>query len=92
MTPTMLQSLVVGGMILRTRMSSSSVNTPMYTTHSLRTGGGDGGVLKHLLPQNPKHITVIDIDELVVKSAPTMLRGVCGSTLDSLEGDNYKVS
>ncbi|CAH1799333.1 unnamed protein product, partial [Owenia fusiformis] len=54
-------------------------------------GGGDGGILHELLKEKPKHVIMVDIDELVVKAAPKHLRGICYDSLDSLSGPNYEV-
>lgn len=54
-------------------------------------GGGDGGLLHELLKENPKMVTMVDIDETVLTAVKTHLRGVCGNSLDSFEGPNYKV-
>ena len=54
-------------------------------------GGGDGGLLNELLKENPKFVTMIDIDQTVMKYCRIYLRGVCGNCLDSFEGTNYKI-
>ncbi|XP_022661400.1 spermine synthase-like [Varroa jacobsoni] len=54
-------------------------------------GGGDGGLLHELLKEKPKFVTMIDIDDVVMKSCRKFLRGACGDALDSYEGDNYQV-
>jgi len=54
-------------------------------------GGGDGSLLHELLKENPGFITMVDIDEVVVKAAAKHLRGLCGDSLDKLTGPNYEV-
>ncbi|OQR73414.1 spermine synthase-like [Tropilaelaps mercedesae] len=54
-------------------------------------GGGDGGLLHELLKEKPKFVTMIDIDDVVMKSCRKFLRGVCGDCLDVYEASNYKV-
>lgn len=54
-------------------------------------GGGDGALLHELLKESPKFVTMIDIDELVMKYCRLHLRGACGDTLDNFDGPNYKV-
>lgn len=51
-------------------------------------GGGDGGLLNELCKENPppKKVTMIEIDEMVMKACRKYMRGACGSVLD-----NYKV-
>ncbi|XP_078001513.1 spermine synthase-like isoform X2 [Glandiceps talaboti] len=54
-------------------------------------GGGDGGILHEVLKENPKYITMIEIDQLVIDGAIKHLRGICYDSMDKLEGDNYLV-
>ena len=49
------------------------------------------GILHELLKQNPKHIVMVDIDEIVVSAATKYLRGICYDSMDQLVGDNYEV-
>ena len=37
-------------------------------------------------------LTLIDIDEVVIKASRLHLKGICGDSLNQYEGDNYKVS
>ncbi|XP_078618021.1 spermine synthase-like isoform X2 [Branchiostoma floridae x Branchiostoma japonicum] len=54
-------------------------------------GGGDGGILYHLLQQSPKFVTMLEIDQMVIDAATKYLRGICHDCFDSLSGDNYLV-
>ena len=54
-------------------------------------GGGDGGLLHELLKENPKFVTMVDIDQVVIDACRQHLRGACGSDLDTLETDKYHV-
>ncbi|XP_054715597.1 spermine synthase-like [Uloborus diversus] len=54
-------------------------------------GGGDGGLLHELLKENPKFVTMVDIDQMVIDACRLHLRGCCGDSLDKLEGSNYKI-
>lgn len=54
-------------------------------------GGGDGGLLHELLKENPKFVTMVDIDKVVVEACRVHLRGACGDTLDNLQTDKYHV-
>ncbi|XP_013379057.1 spermine synthase [Lingula anatina] len=54
-------------------------------------GGGDGGILHELLKENPKHVTMAEVDEEVIKTCRTHLRSVCGDSMDNFEGPNYKI-
>jgi len=54
-------------------------------------GGGDGALLYELRKENPKHVTMIEIDELVMQVCKVHLRSTCGDTLDTYKGSNYEV-
>jgi len=54
-------------------------------------GGGDGGLLHELLKENPKFVTMIEIDDMVMEACRKHLRSVCGDCLDKLKGDNYEI-
>lgn len=58
-------------------------------------GGGDGGVLKELLElsQPPEYITMIELDNEVMKGCAKYMRSVCGSYLDeeNRKASNYEV-
>lgn len=54
-------------------------------------GGGDGGLLHELLKEEPKFVTMIDIDDAVVEGCKKYLRGACGSVLDTLKTDKYEI-
>lgn len=54
-------------------------------------GGGDGGILHEILNENPNFVTMLELDEAVLNVARKHLRGVCGDSLDSYEGKNYKI-
>jgi len=45
-------------------------------------GGGDGGVLHEVLKLNPDSVTVIDIDEEVIRVAKTYLESICHSAFE----------
>ena len=45
-------------------------------------GGGDGGVLYELLKYNPDSVTLIDIDEKVIKVSKEYLQGICYDAFD----------
>lgn len=54
-------------------------------------GGGDGGLLHELRKENPKFVTMVDIDGAVMNACKVHLRGACGDSLDSFTGPNYEV-
>ncbi|XP_054261028.1 spermine synthase-like isoform X2 [Macrosteles quadrilineatus] len=54
-------------------------------------GGGDGALLYELLKEKPKFVTMLELDEVVIRACREHLRGCCGDILDQLEGLNYKI-
>ena len=54
-------------------------------------GGGDGALLKELLVEDPNFVTMIDIDEAVMRGCREHLRGACGDVLDTYKTDKYHV-
>ncbi|XP_054261023.1 spermine synthase-like [Macrosteles quadrilineatus] len=54
-------------------------------------GGGDGALLYELLKEKPKFVTMLELDEVVIRACREHMRGCCGDILDQLEGSNYKV-
>eukprot|EP00730_Choanoeca_flexa_P000736 TRINITY_DN10318_c0_g1_i2.p1 TRINITY_DN10318_c0_g1~~TRINITY_DN10318_c0_g1_i2.p1 ORF type:complete len:428 (+),score=105.74 TRINITY_DN10318_c0_g1_i2:903-2186(+) len=59
--------------------------------HVLILGGGDGGILNEVLKLEPANVIMLEIDEVVVNAAVKYLRGICGSSMDELTGENYEV-
>ncbi|KAG9510267.1 Spermine synthase [Fragariocoptes setiger] len=53
-------------------------------------GGGDGGLLHELLKEEPKSVTMIDIDEQVVQACCKHLKPF-GSTMQKMNGPNYNI-
>ncbi|XP_012272731.1 spermine synthase [Orussus abietinus] len=54
-------------------------------------GGGDGGLLWELLKEKPKFVTMLEIDDIVMKACSQHMRSVCGDCLDKRKGDNYEI-
>ncbi|RXG53920.1 Spermine synthase [Armadillidium vulgare] len=54
-------------------------------------GGGDGALLWELLKEEPGFVTMIDIDEVVLKACRKYLRSACGDCLDNYKGKNYEI-
>ncbi|XP_077270472.1 spermine synthase isoform X3 [Temnothorax americanus] len=54
-------------------------------------GGGDGGLLWELLKEKPKFITMLEIDDIVMKACSQHMRSICGDCLDKRKGDNYEI-
>jgi spermine synthase len=55
-------------------------------------GGGDGALLYELLKENPKFVTMLEIDDVVMNACKKYLRKCCGTCLDKYEAENYKVT
>jgi len=54
-------------------------------------GGGDGALLHELLKEEPKFVTMVDIDEAVMRACKEHLRSACGDVLDKFETEKYKI-
>jgi len=56
-------------------------------------GGGDGALLWELLQEKdpPKFVTMVDIDEAVIRGCREHMPGVSGKIMEKMEGDNYKI-
>ena len=54
---------------------------------ALILGGGDGGTLRELLLHNPANVTVVDIDEDVIKAAKEFLKPICEGAFDDKRVD-----
>jgi len=50
--------------------------------HVAILGGGDGGTLRELLKHGPEKVTLVDIDEEVVRASKTFLPMICGEAFD----------
>ncbi|XP_060573907.1 spermine synthase-like [Ruditapes philippinarum] len=68
------------------------INRNVYKDKTiLILGGGDGGLLHELLKMLPQYVLMVEIDKEVINACRKHLRGVCGDTLDNLDGHNYKI-
>ena len=56
-------------------------------------GGGDGGLLKSVqeLSRKPKKVTMVDLDEVVLKACSKYMKTTCGHYLDHRENERQKV-
>nr|CAG4644863.1 EOG090X07PL [Leptodora kindtii] len=54
-------------------------------------GAGDGALLWELLKENPGMVTMVEIDEIVIKLCRQHLRTACGTALDSLSGPHHQI-
>lgn len=55
-------------------------------------GGGDGALLYELLKEKPKHVVMLEIDDVVMKACNDYMSSICGDVLHERKGDNYEVS
>lgn len=55
-------------------------------------GGGDGALLFELLKEQPKYVTMLEIDETVMQACNVHLKSICGDVLETRKGENYDVS
>ncbi|XP_060573903.1 spermine synthase-like [Ruditapes philippinarum] len=77
------------------------VNRNVYKGKTiLILGGGDGGLLHELLKMSPQYVLMVEISFVlcahrlyieVINACRKHLRGVCGDSLDNLDGHNYKI-
>lgn len=54
-------------------------------------GGGDGALLYELLKENPKHVVMLEIDELVMQACNKHLNVICGDVLEKRKTDQYEI-
>lgn len=54
-------------------------------------GAGDGALLWELLKEGPNMVTMVEIDETVMKLCSQHLRSACGSALDSTTGPHHQI-
>ena len=63
-----------------------------YTeAHILILGGGDGALLAQLLTNNPRMVTMVELDGAVMRVVKEFMRSVTGGVLDKHEGERYKI-
>ncbi|KZC15106.1 PREDICTED: spermine synthase [Dufourea novaeangliae] len=55
-------------------------------------GGGDGGLLWELLKEKPKSVTMLEIDDVVIKACNQHMRSICGDCLNKRKGENYEIN
>lgn len=55
-------------------------------------GGGDGALLYELLKENPKFVTMLEIDDMVMQACDKYLRSICGDVLQVRKAENYEVN
>lgn len=54
-------------------------------------GGGDGALLCELLKQDPTKVTMVELDDAVMRAVRTYMPKVAGGALDSYKGERSKV-
>lgn len=55
-------------------------------------GGGDGALLYELLKEQPKHVVMLEIDEMVVEACAKHLESISGDVLTVRKAHNYEVN
>lgn len=55
-------------------------------------GGGDGALLYELLKENPKFVTMLEIDEMVMEACNKYMRSICGDVLEVRKSDKFEVN
>lgn len=54
-------------------------------------GGGDGALLYELLKEKPKHVVMLEIDEMVMQACNKYLRSICGDVLEVRKNEQFEV-
>jgi spermine synthase len=54
-------------------------------------GGGDGALLYELLKENPKHVVMLEIDDLVMEACNKYMNSICGDVLEVRKRENYEI-
>ncbi|XP_055627765.1 spermine synthase isoform X2 [Toxorhynchites rutilus septentrionalis] len=54
-------------------------------------GGGDGALLYELLKEKPKHVVMLEIDELVMDACNKYMNSICGDVLEKRKSSNYEI-
>lgn len=54
-------------------------------------GGGDGALLYELLKENPKHVVMLEIDDLVMDACNKHMSSICGDVLEIRKRENYEI-
>ncbi|XP_058826574.1 spermine synthase isoform X2 [Topomyia yanbarensis] len=54
-------------------------------------GGGDGALLYELLKEEPKHVVMLEIDELVMQACNKYMNSICGDVLERRKSDNFEI-
>lgn len=54
-------------------------------------GGGDGALLYELLKEKPKHVVMLEIDEMVMQACNKYMNSICGDVLEKRKDDSYEI-
>ncbi|XP_049546854.1 spermine synthase isoform X2 [Anopheles darlingi] len=54
-------------------------------------GGGDGALLYELLKEKPKHVVMLEIDEMVMQACNKYMNSICGDVLEKRKDDHYEI-
>lgn len=54
-------------------------------------GGGDGALLYEILKENPKFVTMIEIDQEVMTACNLHMKSVCGDVLEKMSDEHFEI-
>ncbi|XP_034120729.1 spermine synthase isoform X2 [Drosophila guanche] len=99
-----LHSKTLGNMLLLDELQNIAESDLIYTETLMGRGienyegkeicilgGGDGALLYELLKENPKHVVMLEIDELVMEACNKYLNSICGDVLEKRKSDQYEI-
>ncbi|EDW40268.1 GL25003 [Drosophila persimilis] len=99
-----LHSKTLGNMLLLDELQNIAESDLIYTETLMGRGienyegkeicilgGGDGALLYELLKENPKHVVMLEIDELVMEACNKYLNSICGDVLEKRRSDQYEI-
>ncbi|XP_022216825.1 spermine synthase isoform X2 [Drosophila obscura] len=99
-----LHSKTLGNMLLLDELQNIAESDLIYTETLMGRGienyegkeicilgGGDGALLYELLKENPKHVVMLEIDELVMQACNKYLNSICGDVLEKRRSDQYEI-
>uniref|UniRef100_A0A182J4V5 Uncharacterized protein n=1 Tax=Anopheles atroparvus TaxID=41427 RepID=A0A182J4V5_ANOAO len=54
-------------------------------------GGGDGALLFELLKEKPKHVVMLEIDEMVMQACNKYMSSICGDVLEKRKDESFEI-
>ncbi|XP_044743658.1 spermine synthase isoform X1 [Chrysoperla carnea] len=99
-----VHSKSLGNMLVLDELQNISERDLIYTETLMRRGienyenkeiiilgGGDGALLYELLKEKPKMVTMLEIDEVVLKACNEYMKSICGNVLEKRRDTNYEI-